>query len=202
MDELAKYGKRKGEAKRDIAEAKEILAEELKGQTLTIVREWKKPERTSRGRHTTRVPPMERADMMKTLIERPDIKTKEFAQKYGYNVTDGKPSQASYAMMDILKEEIQGYKLPEMEEILRADLIVVAHGVKELLRRLKDEPDNLSTAELSLAIDKSFKRSRLLQGKSTSNVAVNVDVNGMNENELDAFLNDAVRVKVSAPEKE
>ena len=189
---------------KDIAEGKRILQEQLKGKTLTITRRWtKNGEDGGKGRRTTRIPPMERADMMKTLLERPDITGKEFAKEYGYVVTDNKPSNAVYNVINVLKEEIQGYKMPEMEEILRADLLIVALGAKEVLRRLKSDEDveNMSASEVALLVDKSFKRSRLLQGKSTSNVAVNVDVSEMNEKDLDSFLNDAIRVKVEKPEE-
>lgn len=190
---------------KDIAEGKRILQEQLKGKTLTITRRWtKNGEDGGKGRRTTRIPPLERADMMRTILEQPDITGKEFAKEYGYSIDRrGSPSNAVYDVINVLKEEIQGYKMPEMQEILQADLLIVALGAKEVLRRLKSDEDveNMSASEVALLVDKSFKRSRLLQGKSTSNVAVNVDVSEMNEKDLDSFLNDAIRVKVEKPEE-
>ena len=177
--------------------AKVLLADQLQGQTLVIKRKWK-----SENRNHGPIPPLEKAEMLKTVLENPDITQREFAEKFDYTVNShGAASGAAVRQLGILKQELASYQIPEKEDLLRADFQIIERSLQEQLRRLKEDPESMSVQDLRSIADTSFKRARLLEGKSTHNVHHDLDVNGLNEQELDAFFKDTYRIKVKS-EKE
>lgn len=194
VKEVKAVGFRAQDEKRNVKEAKGILKNELKGETIVIERGFK--EKGNRGKG--KISAHEKAAMMRTVIEKPDITGAEFGKKHGYALREnGLPSGAASRMLGSLREELKGYEIPEMEDILKADLLAIALVGREQLRRLKDEPDTVSFSDLEGKFDRAFKRIRLLRGESTSNSEIKISkIETMNEQDLDAFLNDAITVEV------
>lgn len=187
-DEMARFIKQKLEdSKKETKAAKEILKEQIKLGKVTTITPFKRPRQ--KGGFVNR---HEKAAMMAELVRNPDITGPEFGEKFGYSPK----SSAKYAMMDRLRKELQGVQLPEMEDILKADLVTIALSQKELLRRLDEEPDNLSAADINNIMNNSFRRVRLLEGKKDDTVRITVEqVKDLEEKDLDGLLSSLVTVR-------
>jgi hypothetical protein len=130
--------------------------------------------------------------MMRTIIEEPDITARDFSKKFNYALTpQGQPQGAAIRMKAILTEEIARFKVPEMEEIIKADLIILGLAQREQITRLEDSAESMTMGEIAVAGDRSFKRARLLTGGSTSKVEIDIKkITELKEEELDDTLID------------
>ena len=170
------------------AEARKIVSKELEEKKLKVKRTFKE-----KGKRDVRViSAAEKAEMMRTIIEEPDITAKEFSKRYGYQLgQNDHPSGAAIRMRAILKDEIARFQVPEMEQIIKADLIILGLSQREQISRLEDSAESMTMGEIAVAADRSFKRARLLTGGSTSKIEVDVrKVAELKEEELDDTLID------------
>lgn len=191
-DKSAHKNNPRGEDKaKGIEEAKKIIAKENK----PIIVEKRFKERGNRGKG--KVYPEEKAEMIKSLMEKPGMTGKEFAKKFGYALNEeGQATQGAYVMMRSLKEVVAGYDIPEMEDLVKADLISCALAQREVIRRLDEDSENISVGELVNVSNSSFKRARLLSGASTENISIRIeDTKDMKEEDLDRILTEMVTVK-------
>lgn len=145
------------------------------------------------------IPKEEQAEMVMTVIKKPDITVREFGQKFGYapvTGTDGEASEdhnrGAVVQLSRIKRTLSELKIiPSVNEILEQSLHIVREGGEEQLRRIVEAPDSLSMTDISVAVDKAFKRSQLLQGKATDKVTIELaEIKDMNESDLDSILSD------------
>lgn len=185
-DEQSRFIKQRIEAsKKETEAAKEILNEQIKLGKVTRISSFKQ-KRTG-----SILPRDTKAAMMADIVRNPELSSQEFKEKYGYTSTGG-----AYKMMAKLKQEMRGLDLPEMEDILRADLVTIALAQKELLRRLDEEPDSMSAADINNISNNAFKRARLLEGKNDNAIKIQVEqVKDLKEEDLDNLLSSMVTVR-------
>jgi len=76
------------------------------------------------------------------------------------------------AVHNTIKRELGTIRTPSIKEIIKEDMNIIALGTKEQRRRLEEEPETLRMDEITRATEASTRRSQLLKGEATDNVAI------------------------------